>query len=511
MKIVDKKYISNVVANVIGVVSLSILTLVATPLLLKAMGTEVFALYRTALVSIVSFSFLLDLGLSGAVKRAMGDSLNRNDVQGAHRTLSLAFVAYTCVIIISMILIVILIPWLPDFLNVSQNLRNGFQFLLASVAVYVAGLFLQSIPNGIFVVLGRFDIMQFISVLSKYLHIILILIFISKDGYPLEKIAIITILVALMSLILSFYYLKRLWPQFGFDFKGVTWNEAKKFTSMTGYGLAIAIGPVIIYYGQEIIVMSAFGANHLAIYATAAILSTQIKTIMNAITSPLFTRASQLYAGDDIIGMKYLLEVSIKRSLIVWITVSVPMIGFAEELIAAWMGQEFLSSVIIFKILMVGSFGIVLYLVAYQILNSMGQLRNVAKHSILMIIISLLLSFVSVKFSNLELTGIALSVSMPLIIRGFFTFRYVNKLTHSFNLFSSLNLFLRCCTLFWLMVLTIIYFKNRIGGFNVFELLVCIVFTSLITLFLSLLVLADKNDIKITLKYLKQIFSSKTN
>lgn len=444
----SNSYASNVIANLLGIIGLTAIVFLSTPILIEKMGDIEFGLYRISIISIVSFAFLLDLGISSATKRSIGNAIYSGDTQGAHQALALSVVSYGIIALASSLAIFSSREWLPSLIKTPDQHIEEFKTLILATSIYTPFLFFQSIFNGIYTAIGRFDALQITTIGSRATHVFLTITLIAFFGNPLEMAAAATIIASVLTFSLSALYTRFLWPEIGISFSGIKKQQVLGFFSLSWQGLLISACPIIIYYSQEIIISRWIGADQLAAYATAAILSTQARTIINSLSSPLFTKASKLQAEKNHHELKILFKNGIQRSIWIWIAISGPLAGGASHIISAWAGTRFQSSGQILTIQLIGTLGIPLYLSAFHIFNAMGKLRTIAIQSITMLFLFLALSIYFTKFTTTGMTGIALSAAIPLLLRGAFVFYSANNSLQSFRGTETLKLAIITLSLF---------------------------------------------------------------
>ena len=419
------KYWSGAIFNLIGVLCLSVIALISTPLLISLMGDEVFAIFRISVVTVVSFAFLLDVGMSGSVKRYMGNAINNDDAEKQHRYMGLALAVYIAIALITLTLVTATSYWLPSYLSTPEELVQGFKVLLWSVAVYVALLLVQSVGSNIFVVYGRFDLVQLINVVSRFFLMFGVAFAVYVFKRPLFSAAIVTVSVSIVTLVVTMWLLRKTWGNWGVSLKGLSQSEIKGFFSLSFYGLLIALGPVVLYYGQDLIVVKGYGLDQLVYYVPALVVSTQLRVVMNSFASPVFSVASRLHAKNDTVGLGRLVKVSIERSFCIWLLMASPIIMMAENLLGLWMGERFIISSDILVVLVLGLIGLVLYLSPFQVLNACGKLKIVAASSILMVLMFLLFCWLAVEVMKFGLVSVAGAMAIALVIRGVVVFGVV--------------------------------------------------------------------------------------
>lgn len=411
-------YHRNTIANLAGNFCLISLMLVVTPILIRLMGDVQYGLFRVAMVSMVSYTALLDLGLTNAVRRYFADALNQENSQQANNVLGLSYKIYGVLAILAILIIAGLSPWLPGWVNTPLEMITAFRLLLFSAGVYVAGQFLLCPLRSILIAHGRYDFLQVSQVMMR------VLLFGGGIGLlwvwqqSLVSIAVSVCTATILTIIATVWMATRVFPAMTIHWQYRDDRLLKAMFCFGGYGLMIALGPVIVYQTQDALISGFLGPKHVTAFAVAAVLMTQIRTVCNAFASPLFPIASKLKAQEDQEGIKQLFIDGTKRCLWIWVALAAPVIVFADVLISAWISPVYASSRLLIWILLVGNLGTALSYCAGHILTAAGSIKWLGYSQVAMSLVAVTCMVIILGLSSWGLAGVAAAISLPVAMRS---------------------------------------------------------------------------------------------
>ena len=293
-EVTQHQYLRNTFANLLGNFILAGMMFVVTPLLIRLLGDTQYGLFRVALVSVVGYASLLDMGLNNAVRRFFAEAAHRNEIKQANNILGIGYRLYFLLSSIALVAIFILSWWLPAWVNTPAQLVWPFRFLLLGAGAFASGQFILCPLQSILIAFGRYDLLQISTVMARVLlfGIGIALLFFWESS--LTAMALAAVVAIILTFLLTRFMAKRVFPAMA-----VKWNYRdstlqKKIFCFGGYGLMIAIGPLVVYQTQDILISGFLGPAHVTAYAAAAIIMAQMRAVGNAFASPLFPIASFL-------------------------------------------------------------------------------------------------------------------------------------------------------------------------------------------------------------------------
>jgi len=418
IKAVQHQYFRNTVANILGNCLLAGTMFVVTPLLIRLLGDTQYGLFRVALVSVVSYASLLDLGLNNAVRRFFAEAVHQNNIQQANNVLGISYRLYFILSAIVMIAISILLWWLPGWVKTPEEYVWPFRWLVLGAGVFVSGQFLLCPLRSILIALGRYDLLQISTVMARvflFVNGIALLIFWQNS---LTAMALAAITAIIMILLLTALMARLVFPAMA-----IKWNYRdrafqKKIFSFGGYGLMIAIGPLVVYQTQDALISGFLGPAHVTTYAVAAIIMTQMRAMGNAFASPLFPIASKLKAQSDKKAIQDLLLVGTRRCLWAWGAIAGPLIVFAGDFITEWVGPQFYWTRVLVWILLIGNLGTMLSLCPNHILTATGSIKWLGYLQIIMAVSAIGGMLIVLGLTNWGLVGLAWVVSVAVAVRS---------------------------------------------------------------------------------------------
>ncbi len=389
---------------------------VVTPLLIRLLGDTQYGLFRVALVSVVGYASLLDMGLNNAVRRFFADAVHQNNIQQANNVLGFGYRLYILLSAIALIAISILLWWLPGWVNTPEEMVWPFRLLLFGAGIFVSGQLLLCPLRSILIAFGRYDLLQISTVIARVLLFgsgIALLVFWQSS---LTAMAIAAIIAIILTLLLTIFMARLIFPAMDIKWNCRDRTLQKKFFSFGGYGIMIAIGTVVVFQTQNILVSGFLGPSYVTTYAVASIIIAQMGSVGNAFASPLFPIASKLKAQNDSKAIQELLLTGTRRCLWVWGAIAGPLIIFAGDFITVWVGQQFYWTRVLVWILLIGNLGTVLRSCSNHILVATGSIKWLGYLQIIMAVGALGGMLIVLGLTNWGLVGLALVISIILAV-----------------------------------------------------------------------------------------------
>ncbi len=417
IKTTQHRYVRNTIANLIGNGVIAAMMFVVTPLLIRLLGDTQYGLFRVALVSVVSYASILDLGLNNAVRRFFSDAIHHKNNEQANQVLGIAYSLYLAISAVAMVSTAVLLWWLPGWVQTPAELIWPFRGLLLGAAIYVSCQFLFCPLRSIFVAFSRYDLLQISMVLTRALLFAIaigLLIFWQKS---LTAMTIAAIGSSVIVLIITALMARNIYPAMSIKWNYKDRSLQKKIFSFGGYGLMIAIGPLIIYQTQDVLISGFMGPANVTTYAIAAILMTQMRALGAAFASPLFPIASKLKAQGDSQGVQNLLLAGTKRCLWIWVSVAGPLVIFAGDFITVWIGPQYRWVEVLVWILLIGNLGTTIGYAPIYVLTASGSIKWLGYTQVAMSVAAVGGMLFVLGLTSWGLLGLAWVISLLLVVR----------------------------------------------------------------------------------------------
>jgi|GEM_PF-4876034 O-antigen/teichoic acid export membrane protein len=415
---IKSQYVKNALANLAGNAVLVLLLLVSTPILIRMLGEAQYGLYRVALVSIVGYSMILNMGFGSAVRRYFSDDLYAGRVRQANEVLSVGYTFHIFQSVFVMLLFLSAVLWLPPLVKTPPEYLWGFRSAIAVAGLYVCSLFLTSPLSGVLMAHSRYDLHE-IAHLSFRVMLLgggIILVYLWQPTlYALAAAGVIgTASVVILQVQFSRRVFVDLRLRFGY------WNPDlfKKLFRFGRYAMMMVVGAMVLHQSPDILIAGFLGPQWVASYAVAAILIAQLRAVTDAFAGPLFPIASRLKANNDANGLRSLLLDGTRRCLWAWGALVCPVIIFAESMIGAWIGPPYAASFVFVWILILGDMGTALHYSPSCILNAVGSIKWLGLSQLIFSGLSLFGMVLVLTFTPFGIVGVVWCLAVPTLIRG---------------------------------------------------------------------------------------------
>jgi O-antigen/teichoic acid export membrane protein len=388
-----------------GLLSVAI-TLALTPFLVTHLGTSGFGIW-SLLGLFITYVGLIDLGISGAAAKFIGELSAGQDVDQISRVFTSAM---------ALIGILACSAFLLAFL-LRSNLEAGLAtfglfgsdakiFLIGAAGIYSVGL----ISNGLqYVLLGlhRLDVANYIAA-SVLLVQMIGTVVVLRAGFGLPGLVGLIVVTSVLSSIGFFAAAKRLAPGLRFEWKKSSFATGKKLMSFGMFLQVYALVGVYYFYVGKAVVSVRFSLAAVAAYEVALRLPILFRGGILTVLGPLMPAVSRLNACGGTEEVKSLLVKAIRYSLLLGAPIFVGVAVFAGPIIRLWVGPGFSNSVLPLRILSIALGLSVFPDLVWYFLVGLGRQRLAVVFSLAVVIMGTLLTYVLA--ARWELAGVALGV-----------------------------------------------------------------------------------------------------
>ncbi len=312
-------------------------TIIATPIIVKGLGSELYGLY-VVISGFTSYFFTAGIGKAAAKYvaeyRASGENKKISDVISSTviLSISLGLCGAAGIIILSSAIV-------SDVLQIQPELRAD-----AVIALYLAcGIVLAGTLSQIFQFvlqgLHRFDRFLLLTNISSLLlsvgSVVAVIL-----GYGVLAVLAVTLGVTVITGILSFWMAKILLPEFRFKIhvKGEAWRLVWRYAaSIIAYNLCSNL----LFLFERVWIVRKFGAAALTYYAIPMTLGMYIQMFVGSLVLALFPVVNELLAQKEKLVTLYQKSSKLILSLVVFAVVSAVVCG--RLFLGLWLSDEFVN------------------------------------------------------------------------------------------------------------------------------------------------------------------------
>lgn len=401
-----------------------------TPFIISNLGAEAYG-FIPLTQNLVSVLTVLTIALSSVIARFFTVAITR----GGHIEAEVYFNTYLVaafggsLVIIS--IIILLISIINNVIHIPPDLLLDVRLAILFSGIMVVLTLFKSLflaapfsQNKIYINKG---IEVFNAIIKGSITFFLLVSFVPRIWF----VNLGAMIGALVSLIISIYFFRKLIPSVKFKLGQFSFSRLKE---LLGSGIWVAVGQigVVLFLGVEILVANiTLGATMAGIYAALIQFPLLLRSISNSISSVFAPVIIKKYANNDLDGLKNYSNKSVKVNGLLIVFPAAILCSFAEPLLTLWLGEEFVN----YKWVLILSAGYLIFtltpLPLTHIFTAVNKLKVPGITTILFGIINFTLAFVLSGYTSLGVYGIVIAGAIGLSLKNtIFNPYYSSKITN---------------------------------------------------------------------------------
>lgn len=419
-------YITLLVGNVIS--------LIYTPFMLATLESGEYGLF-SLVNTMISYIYLLDMGMGNAIVRYNSKYILNNDKEGLEKINGMFLLLYSLIALIGAIVGYFIYNNLPNIfsqgLSFTEIQKVKVMFIIALINLIVS--FPLNVFNGIITANEEFVFIKTINLIRTIINP-LIMISVLLNGYRaigmLLASTIFNIVLGLINISYCFGVLKT-----KIRFKGFDKNLYKEIFKYSFFIFLSALAYKLYWSTDQFILGMYVSSTSIAIYSIGTQFNGYFTSFSNVISGMFLPKLTKITCKSD--DKEIIMDILIKISRIQFYIVSFILIGFAligKQFILIWAGQGYESSYYIALLVMVPQiFSIVQSLFA-TMLEAMNKHRIKSLIYLGVAILNLVLTLIFVE--SFGAIGCALGTAI-----GMFVNALLNNLYYKYNIKLNMSLY----------------------------------------------------------------------
>lgn len=392
-----QRSIRNASFSTIEYVITPLLYIISTPFLVHRLGINHYGIWMLA-NSVAGVVGVLNFGLSEATVKYVSMYRGRRDEDGVARCILSTFTLYFFLAILMGIICWVLAPFLVKrIFKISEE-----DFTVAIWAMRFAGivLALRTVGSVFLSALRgfeRYDLTSKINIgtLSLMTLSSVTLVFF---GYGIEVVLFGMIIVSCLSLFVSIIVIKKLVQglniRLTFDI-----SSAKETFSFGLFSWVQGIAATIFAQADRLLIGALIGTSAIAYYSVSINVAQQVHAAVGASTAFIFPLVSSEKEKQDGINLKKLFNKSLLFTIIVSLSILLPLLFGGKLFLRIWMGADFAAnSYVLVSILACAYFLLAVNVIPHYFLLGFGEVRFVSMTNIAGGILSLTVMAFSLPF-----------------------------------------------------------------------------------------------------------------
>ena len=384
---------------------------------------ELYGIYSFCIAFTLYLTYA-DIGFLNAGQKYAAEAYARNN-----RKEEVEIFGFTAAILLLMIIpfsvVMIYLSYNPDLLisDLSEKGRDviGSIFLILGT-VLPFQITIQRLVQSILIIRIKDYISLRVDVIFNLVKIGSVFYFFTGDTYLVVEYYLFITLTTILSSVIILMTIKK---TENYDFllllKSIKLRkkEYSLINKLAYSSLVLSLGWLIYYELDVILIGKYFGPNDIAIYAIGFTFLSFLRTLWGSVFSPFSQRFNHLVVLNSDLELKKLIKIIIDYTLPLCILVTLTLVLAAEKMTYYWVGEYYKDSILILKILILGTvFNFVTHPASFYF-NSATKYKFIYLIALILPITFFL--GVILLFPNYGLLGIAISKSLAMCC-GFFIY-----------------------------------------------------------------------------------------
>ena len=398
-----------------------------SPFLVHNLGKEQYGIWALVL-SIVSYSGFLDAGMRQSLARYIPKYYAVKDYPKLNQVLSTTDAIYWVTGSLVMLATLVVAFFFIGVFNVTAEYMPVMRITLILVGVNEAMRFVF-ITRSALGPFHRYDIGNAIDILGTVANALVVVIFIGR-GYSIITLAVIMVSTFFLKFFIRSIYQKRLVPEIEYKLAHVNKQTFKELFEYGAVSFFIVVAWMVIFNSDNVIIGMFLNTTDVTYYSIAGMMINYLRTLINAIGTPLIPTISHLEASNNYEEIAGLYTKLSKYLNYLAACIAIGILFYGGHFINLWMGEGFKSTVNVLHILIIPAAIYLPQVVANSVLLGISRHRTLLKVLAFEAIIKIVLSVILIK--PLGIYGVAIGTALPQFV--IYTFIYPRIFTRIIGL-----------------------------------------------------------------------------
>ncbi|MFL7771983.1 oligosaccharide flippase family protein [Proteus terrae] len=339
-KLKIEQFFKNSSANIISIVSNTIISLLLTPYLIRVVGPAAYALIPLSMVLMEYVNFINN-SINAAISRFISIHLHKNENENVLVVLNSSLFTIGILASIQLIVVALVLPNLERLLNVPYEYIEDAKvlFILISISFVVSAL--TSALGSILYAKNKLNIIQAANISRMYVRALVIILLFSINEPNIKYVGYASLLASGISFLMTVFYCKRLLPYLKLSIRYINIKKIKPLFSMSGWVLVNQIGFLLFTKIDLLFVTKFISLKEAGIFSALLQLTLLVRTIagmLGNMSGPIIVKQYALKNKENIIKIVifYMKYIGFLLSFIVSF-----FIVRSDEILYLWLGTEY--------------------------------------------------------------------------------------------------------------------------------------------------------------------------
>jgi membrane protein EpsK len=414
-----KRLIANIGTNILAVIVGVAIGIWQTPYLIRHFGIEVYGMIPLV-ISFIAYFNLLTTSITNAVTRFVAVHLSKDEEEQGNIYFNSALFALAILCGILLIPVIILSVFFSKVFQVPAGFESDtnlmfFCVILSSFCFAISSSFRVST-----FVTHRFDINNYITISSKLVRIVVLILCFSFLSPSLRYFGISYFVMAFYFLAGFILLTKMLTPQLKISRTFFRWSTVREMSKMSGWIMVNEIGALLYFSASFILINLFLGSEQVARFGVIAQLPMFIVLLGGAISNVFAPIAYDYIANKNVEILVFQMRRSIKFITLLMAFPIGLVCGLAKPLLILWLGEAF-SDLDLLVWLLVGPWIInVSVRPMFSIFRGLDRIKIPALATIVIGVVNIVICIILMKYAGLGIYGVAYSLLLCLAGKNLF-------------------------------------------------------------------------------------------
>lgn len=315
------------------------LSLVTTPLLLKALGVEDYGLYALT-IGFVGMLAILNWSLSNATQRYTAFAIGEDDYEKLKKVFSTALVIHFLYgLLLFAVILGISYFFVEDFLNIPLEKIDLAKKVL-NVVAFISFISILTIPFlGILKAQENFMSIALVGIIESIFKLIIAILLLQLANNRLIMYALLLLFVSLFSFIVYVYVVKRKYKMLSISSKYFDQTQAKEMSSFLSWSLIGSLALTSRNEGVQVILNIFFGVIMNAAYSIALQVNAAMSILSQGVLGSLGPQIIKSAGQKDHKKMIFLMRTMSKFAIFSVSLFAVPLFFECGTILTLWLGK----------------------------------------------------------------------------------------------------------------------------------------------------------------------------
>jgi O-antigen/teichoic acid export membrane protein len=383
--------------------------LVVLPFNVWHLGKSAYGLWMLT-SSVTAYFSVLDLGYSGALVKFVAQYRARHDVRGLNEVLSTSFYIFAAISVVAYLVAAVIALYLGRVFHLSPDqIRVGRIVLLVTslnVAVGIAWNVFGAVINGF----QRYDLNNVVGAVGTIVAGV-VNVAVLAAGYGLVELVVAITTVRLLTYWAYRANAYRVFPGLRLSVRSFSMARVGELTRVSVYMGLIDWSKKLNYSVDALVIGALLNTSAVAVWSVGQRIAEGTQRLTNQLNDVLFPTIVDNDAASRVGRLQAIFIQGTRLSLAAVIPMGGALMLMARPLVQAWVGQDFLGSVVVLQLLLMTVIIRVGAGTAVALLRGAGQHRILAFTFVIAAVVNLSLSVAFVR--PLGVAGVAIGTLLP--------------------------------------------------------------------------------------------------